>query len=268
MTKLGSGLAVLGLFALAVAQQKIVFEDKGGSMQVTGFTSWSTKRLTNNRFSFVGIGKPVVASWEVQGMTVRADRVEGVVERTTSAGFALSSGTMVGAVRANVVRPSSSGKGNQTFDVAAQKVAILTGGSQLDLSGGVRLQGSDVGAGQSYDLSGSTAKVLVATGPGKAPLDAIKHMDMAGPVSFKFSRNAANGLEMKGTANRLIFDGVARTLELIGNVKLQGADPQFGAESASDRAIIRLDAQRNPTEVELTGNPVESTVKQNPRFAP
>ncbi|MEJ5169505.1 MAG: hypothetical protein WHU10_00815, partial [Fimbriimonadales bacterium] len=99
-------LATVALLSVGFQGQKIVFRDKGGTMEVTGFVSWATRRLDGNRLSFLGVGEPVVAKWSRQAMEARAKRIEGLVVRQGEA-FELVSANLAGQVRATFLRGSA-----------------------------------------------------------------------------------------------------------------------------------------------------------------
>jgi len=256
-------LAWIGIASLLLAGfqgQKIVFRDKGGTMEVTGFASWATRRLDGNRLSFLGVGQPVVAKWSRQAMEARANRIEGLVVRQGEA-FELVSADLSGQVRATFQRGSAQ-RSPTTLRVESGNASYASGSSQLRLTGGVRLTQEEPATKQSFDIRGQNATAALAPVSGSAPSEAVKSLEVDGGVRFRFVRQGDKGLDLDGTSDRLSYDSAQGVLVLVGNVHLRGEDLFYGGEAWANKATIRLDAARNPTSVELEGAPAESAVRR------
>lgn len=254
-----ASVALATFAALGLQGQRIVFRDREGTMEVTGFASWATRRLDADRFTFVGLGKPVTAKWSRQGMEAKAERIEGTVVRRGEA-FELLSATLTGQVRAAFERKGPSSPLSSSLRVQGETATYAADRSQLTLSEGVRLWLNEPAAGRSFDISSRAATVLLAAGARTEWKEAVRRLEVSGQVRFAFSRKGRQGLDMKGRSETLVYDAEEGLLLLAGDVYLQGEDVAYGGEAWADKATIRLDAERNPISIELAGNPAESGV--------
>lgn len=253
-------IGIAGLLLTGFQGQRIVFRDKGGTMEVTGFVSWATRRSDGNRLSFLGIGQPVVAKWSRQAMEARANRIEGLVVRQGDA-FELVTAELSGQVRATFQRGSAQ-RSPTTLRVEGGNASYTSASSQLRLTGGVRLTQEEPVAKQSFDIRGQSASVVLAPVSGSVPSEAVRSLEVEGGVRFRFARQGDKGLDLDGTSDRLSYDSAQGVLVLVGNVHLRGEDLFYGGEAWAKKATIRLDAAKNPTSVELEGAPAESAVRR------
>ncbi len=253
-------IAIAALLLTGFQGQRIVFRDKGGTMEVTGFVSWSTRRLEGNRLAFLGIGQPVVAKWSRQAMEARANRIEGLVVRQGEA-FELVSADLSGQVRATFQRGSAQSPPT-ALRVESGSASYSSASSQLRLTGGVRLTQEEPVRRQSFDIRGQSATAALASVAGGRPTEAVKTLEVEGGVRFRFARQGDAGLDLDGTSDRLSYDSDQGLLVLVGNVHLRGEDLFYGGEAWANKATIRMDAAKNPTSVELEGSPAESAVRR------
>ncbi|MCX7800676.1 MAG: LptA/OstA family protein [Fimbriimonadales bacterium] len=259
MTLKLAAAALAFLAVLGFQGQGIVVRDREGTMEGTGFQSWATRRLNENRLTFLGLGKPVSAKWSRQGMEARAERIEGTVARTGES-FELLSASLSGQVRATFERRGPSSSPASVLRVQGDAATYTADRSQLTLTGGVRLAQSEPATGQSFEISGRSATVLLAGGAWREAQEAVRRLDVGGQVRFAFARKGRQGLDLKGRSESLSYDAEQGLLTLTGGVYLQGEDVAYGGEAWADKATIRLDAERNPISVELQGSPAETSV--------
>lgn len=263
-------LALVAVAAIAAAQSVTVWKDAAGNMVVRNLSSWRATRVSDKAISFKGLGKPFEASWKEQGLTVRATTMEGLAEKDDKGAYQLQRATIEGIASAAIEETVDGSV--RTTEIRCKTIRYDGVGSKADLEGPVRVVSKVPAQSQSLELTGSSAH-LGLTPIGEKADWPLRSGTIEGPVTMRLDsveRDPKGEAEPRkvrvtGKANRATFNDAARTITLTGRVELEGTDSIIGAEVKADRVVITLDERREIVDIEFTGSPGESRLRDGGR---
>lgn len=263
---------VLALSIGAVAQKVKTFESESGQMTLSSI-SWAAKELKDGKIQFVATGKPVVGNWVPQKMSIQCLKILGIASPGDGGALVLASATMTGDVVATATRLSQNKSSNipQTIVLNSNEATYDAALSLLKCIGNVKIVNEDKGDKRQMTLSGNSAEVTLLKST-KANEQGIRSAVVSGNVGFvikgyRVVRDKATkaqkevAVSIDGKADKLTYNSEDRTLTMIGNVSINGADPIFGANTDNlNNATIKFDENMKPVEVEMNGDPARTTV--------
>ncbi|GEM_PF-3632452 len=263
-------MALIGTAAIATAQNVTVWKDAAGNMVVKNLSSWRAKRLSEKAISFKGIGAPFEATWKEQGLTVRAQSMEGTAQKDAKGAYQLQKAS---------IRDVASATIEETVDGAARTTELWCRtiqydgtDSKADLSGPVHIVSKVPSQSQSLEVSGSSAH-LTLTPIGEKSDWPIRSATVEGPITMRLDslerdptgKEEPRKVRVTGKANRATFNDSARTITLVGKVELKGSDSIIGAEVKADRVVITLNEKREIVDIEFSGSPGRSEIRDGGR---
>lgn len=241
-----------------VLAQNIVFRDREGNMSLSGLSSWKATRVGDAELRFIGKGSPLIATWKKQGITVRSTQIEGLAQ-SAGRSFSLKSTTVTGNTKIDLVgtQPGSNSRSTLTCTKAVYDAANST----VDLAGGITLASFSPESQRRFNMKGQTARLKIVSGSWPIASGTVEGpIDMTLISVRKSAGSAGTLMTMKASAQRAEFVDAQRTITLLGNVSLSGDDDLTGGTvTGVDKAIIHLNEARDVTEVELFGQPGETT---------
>jgi lipopolysaccharide export system protein LptA len=271
--------AVVGFAAAAwCSQQRITFRDRAGDMEIRNGTSWFSQQLDENRISFGGKGRPIVAEWKKQGRYMESASIEGVASRGAGGALSLVSATLSGGVVVRQTRQSANSASTipQVVKLASASANYVAKDDRWTLDGGVTATQTDEGARQNFTITGQAGAVSLQTTGTSGPAGAIREAAISGSVKLKLqsAQRAADPKDpqksvwqtrvVDGRADRIEFDASKRTLKLLGNVHIEGDDPVVFGELDATSATLTLDERGKPIRLELEGEPGVTHIKRRP----
>lgn len=272
-------VAACGLAACALAmQQRITFRDRAGDMEIRNGSSWFSQQLDEERISFGGKGRPIIAEWKKQGRYMEAASIEGVVVRGAGGALSLESATLSGGIVVRQTRPSANSVSSvpQIVKLTSASATYAAKEDLWTLRGGVSATQTDEGARQSFSITGQTGSVAFRASGAAGPAGAIREASISDSVKLKLqsARQTPDPKDPKktiwqtrtvdGRADRIEYDSAARTLKLIGNVHLEGDDPVILGELSAVSATLTLDERGKPVKLELEGDPGVTRIRRKP----
>jgi hypothetical protein len=232
------GALLIAVAGIAVAQTSVTFRDNGGNMELRNFASFGTTQSSDGGLRFQGSGRPLIGNWRRQGLELTGRTVRGVAIRQGNQ-YLLSSATLSGGARATI----RNGDRQSVLETAA--IDIRMGSSPI-------LQSRSAVA--ITDRSGSQT-MLVKGSSGQASFSdrTLRSASLSGSVTLDLRRSGAGATTIRASGGRveLSLSGSARTIVLVGSVKISGDGTAFSGEAQVGRATIRLDSQNRPVGVEL-----------------
>ncbi|MBI1756243.1 MAG: hypothetical protein HYR64_03950 [Fimbriimonas ginsengisoli] len=240
-------LAFLGATAVAFAQTRINFSDKSGNMTIRNFTSWSSRMGDKDHMHFKGAGKPLHGTWKEENVEVDCQQMEGDAQRLEGK-FRLTHAVLTGSVKVVQI------KGAQTVTSWSDTAVIDREGevTRIELTGRSRMESQGPGKGESSSAKGDLGALVVGE-------QGLRTATLTGNVSLQMKRVGSDGqpLTLDGKCRRLDADLVSSpaTLTLSGEVVLTGNNPAMAGDAHADKAVITLDADRQPVGIDLTGEP-------------
>lgn len=237
------------LFAIGAAHaQNITFTDKAGKMVVRSIASWSTKLTDAKTIHFKAKGSPLSAAWPSQGLTVTANMIEGDAIRT-DAGLVLKGAILSGKVHTVAIRAK------QTITTDSETATITMEGAKTSivLAGGVSIDSVSPEIGQTLHASATSGSLGLMDPKG------LTTAMLEGEVHIKTMRrgNGIKPVTMTADCKRLDLDVSADPglMTLTGNVKISGTEPALAGDIEASKVVITLDPNFQPTQVEATGEP-------------
>lgn len=282
------GKASIGFVAIAVlaAAQSGDFylKDKSGKSSITDWTSFRAKVISEDRQLFNIVGNPFTAVWEGQKMTIKARTGELTALSVSTQTSIVEKATMGGGVVAVATRPSRvvGSSVEQTVRIETAQLVYTAENERLAFPSKVSVDQDDKPAGQSFGITGSRGWVdLHPTGSPNRQRQAIQAMHLEGPVAFELhsladvkdpdnpGKRVKKPVVVKGKGQLLTYDDRTRKLTLVRDVEIDGTHPTLFGKVKALRAELTLDANWNPIEIELVGQPGTTTVTDPPplRFA-
>ena len=290
--------ATLALLALAVAAQvRVNYHDQDFTLQ--NFDTFSAT-LENHGIAFQGTGKPLRIATKASGLTVTGAQANGSAQRGPTQAYFLKDLTVTGntilnldtaaahqyaidqATATGAPKPPAS-PDNQTTKVTTDTLHFTgdAANGRADFPSAVVIDSQSAGTRVSSQsttdftrilhLTGSSGFLTLAVAPtnGKNPL---KTGELKGPVTFsihnedKTANSPAEVTTIDGKADSLKFDLVTQpgTITLSGNVTMNGKGPTATGDINADNVVVTLDANMQPTKVEITGSPATTRLHQEP----
>ncbi len=290
--------ATLACLVLAVAAQVHVnYHDQDFTLQ--NFETFSAT-LENQGIAFQGSGKPLNIESKASGLTITGAQANGSAQRGPTQAYFLKDLTVTGNAILNldtaaahqyaIAQAAAAGtpKPPASPDNTATKLTTETlhftgdaANGRADFPNAVVIDsqssGTRVSAQSTTDftrilhLTGSSGFITLAVAPanGKNPL---KTGELKGPVTFsihnedKTAKAAAEVTTIDGKADSLKFDLATQpgTITLSGNVTMNGKGPTATGDINADNVVVTLDANMQPTKVEVTGSPATTRLHQEP----
>lgn len=265
--------AVLGLalvVALASGQVMRVIRDKEGVLELKNLASFRSTQVTKSQIVHRGKGAPRFnATWAERGLALSGESLEVVTDKNADGDFEVSVVHVVGGVKGSVDETDERGlKRTATLDcdTAELNAAKNTG----TLQGGVSIDARSPEEGKRLKFTGSSAEIGLVPLKTKADFP-FTRVEVAGPITVRYESEVQDAETKKSRkvlisakGSRLVYNDDARTLTLTGNVTLEGNDELVGTNVQASRAVLKFDAKRDLIDVELTGDPGTSTLREKP----
>lgn len=285
------------LVVAAAVQVRINYHDQDFTLQ--NFDTFSAT-LQNQGIDFQGAGKPLNIKSEASGLTITGQTAKGTAQRGPTQAYFLKDVTINGSTVLVLNRAAArqyaadqaktAGKSippaqpENTTTTIKTETLHFTGdpvNGRADFPAAVDLDsqssGTRVGKQSPTDftrilhLTGSSGFITLAVAPqnGKNPL---KTGELKGPVTFSVhseEKSAATPVQvtaLDGKADNMKFDLVTQpaTLTLSGNVTMTGKGPTATGDINADNVVVTLDANLQPTKVEVIGSPATTKLHQEP----
>jgi len=290
--------ATLACLAIAVAAQvRVNYHDQDFTLQ--NFDTFSAT-LENQGTDFQGAGKPLNIQSKASGLTVTGAQANGSAQRGPTQAYFLKDLTVTGnailnqdtaaahqyavdqATAAGTPKPPAS-PDNTTTKLSTESLHFTgdAANGRADFQSAVVVDSQSAGTRVSSQsttdftriihLTGSSGFITLAVAPanGKNPL---KTGELKGPVTFsihnedKTAKSPVQVTTIDGKADSLKFDLATQpgTITLTGNVTMNGKGPAATGEINADNVVVTLDANMQPTKVEVTGAPATTRLHQEP----
>lgn len=261
---------ILAAAAVAWAAQGVVFEDKAGNMRIEALASWRIAREAQEKYRFSGSGSPFVGRWRDRGLVVRATSLDGLAQRDDKGALRLEEATFAGSVRAEVMSKGRDGSERRS-ELTSPRVEYTRSTNRAVVQGPLVLISRAQGGREIGKLTGSRA-TLTLSPQESTDTWPIRSGVIEGPVTatLDVAGDGARGAQsMTARADRMEFDDEGRRLDLVGNVRITGADEATGGSvTGVQRARIRFNDAREVTEIEFIGSPGVTRYKEkSPRAA-
>lgn len=258
---------LVAVAAIGVAQQIGVWSDTAGNMKLSNLASWRVTRESPTKMTFRGQGNPFSGEWKEQRLKVRAQSVVGAAVKDEKGAYHLASAVIEGNVVAAITETVKSGE--RITELRATSIDYNADQAVANLKGGVRIVSRTPAESQTLELKGNAASVKLPPIGTRSDWP-IRSAEVVGGVTMRLD-SIERGEEpakprpvvVTGKADRIAFDDSARTITLSGNVELEGSDTIIGANVRALKAVIRLDDKREVADIELTGNPGRSELRDH-----
>jgi lipopolysaccharide export system protein LptA len=260
-------VVILAASLIAQTGKIATWSDNVGNMTVENWTSWRIKKVGDTTYTFKGIGNPFKGIWKKQGLTVRGKSVEGTVEKDEKGAMQLMDATIDAVVDATLTETPEPGV-ERTTVLHCQKIVFDGEKSTATLTGGVEVISKSPSESQTLEIKGSKATLDLVPFNEKSDWP-IKSGEISGPVTMRLDtlerdkkgKEKPKKIVVTGKASRIVFNDAARTVTLYGAVELDGSDTVIGSNVTATKAVITLDEKREIVDVELSGDPGKSTLR-------
>lgn len=255
------------------AEKKVSeIKDNVGNMWVRGFSGMQIKRMPEGKMRFTvraDAGKKIIATWTKERLKIESGGLEGLVAMDASKAYRLQTATMLNGILVDVTRPSSDpeSKAEQTAHIEAAEAEFVAATNTVTVKGGVSFVRKDPGVDQTMTATGSSGVITLSDTAAKS--NALSAATLTGPVDMHLSgtRKVEGGksakFDIKGHANKMVYNDAARTIIFTGDVKITGDDPSFGGEiSGVKSATITLTASGEVDSIDMDGDPGRTIVQE------
>lgn len=261
----------IGLAIGAVAAQGIVFRDRARNLTISGLTSWRITRIDDALSRMQGQGRPLVAVWNSEEMTLRAAKVDGKLRQAKGGRLQLEQADASGGVGLSLASRRD-GQPTRTTNLESDSLQYSASNDQAVLPGSLTIVSTVEGGRGNFRIAGSRATLTLAPLGEKAEMP-LRAGEIAGPVTLRLEtlreptaeekaegRKAPVPVVVTGVGDRLVFNDQARTLTLSGNVAIDGNDGSAFGKVEAQRAVLTLNERREIVDLELSGEPGRATV--------
>lgn len=255
------------LLAAAVAQntQISTWSDTAGNMKIENWTSWRITKTGENTYDFKGSGSPFRGTWKEQGLMVLGKSVTGKTKKEPKGAMQLVAAEVLGVQKATLTETPKSGI-VRTTELQSTTLQFNGETSTVTLPNPVTVISRSPAESQTLELHGSSAKLILTPFDEKAEWP-VKFGEVFGPVTMTLDTlervekkegeepKPPKRIQVTAKASKVTFNDADRTIVLSGNVTLDGSDTVIGANVRCTKAVITLNAAREIVDIELTGNP-------------
>lgn len=253
-------LGVVGSAALCAAYQvRVNYRDQ--DFTLSGFDGFSAT-LEANAVSFEGSGAPLRIEASSRGITATGKKAVGTAQRAADRSYFLKelklsgSGHVALDGRSGVMEPGAS-----ITDVVSESFHF-TGSAdagRLEFDQAVTIDSKSTA--NTIHLTGSKGFLTMLLGGQKKT--SLQTGELAGPVEFTLTKAASGkepGTHIQGSGDKLSFNFITEpaTVTLEGNVKANGTSAVFTGDLSADSMVVSLDAQMQPTKIEVKGSPAKT----------
>ncbi|HMS56053.1 MAG TPA: hypothetical protein PKA27_11700 [Fimbriimonadaceae bacterium] len=266
-------LAATSAVAWQTGQGQGSIKDAKGNMSITGIANARQERKGNSLSFKAGSaeGHNLIGIWKSQGLRIESPRIDGTANLKEGVGLELSEATMTGGVKVIAERPSSivGAKEKQTATITTPSATLDLGGNKVTTKGSVTIVNDDPAANQKMVAKGTSGVIVLEDVSTRRK--AVKSATLEGPVSLDLTGQREEGEAgkpkrkipylVKGRAGRLVFDAVARTITLTGDVFVSSDDPVIGGDVRATKAVIELDEAGEVKAIDLSG-PGQTTYRE------
>lgn len=246
---------LLSAAAAAARAQDLTFADKSGNMTIRHFSSWSTRLTGPDTIHFKASGKALEGQWVNDGLTIKAQTIEGDAQRV-SGKLILKKAVATGGVHA----VADKGNDHLTTDSAQATIEADGAALRLALDGGVTIDTNNPVSGSSSHTTGARANVRFE------PPVGLSRATLFGPVRSDMKRRGTQGVPVTLTARcgRLEIDRRTNpsTITLIDDVRIEGSDPVLAGDIRATRAVITMDENGQPIGIDAEGEPGVARVRE------
>jgi hypothetical protein len=220
----------------------IAFSDRAKNMVLRNLHPFSVT-LSGNEARFRGEGRPFTGLWAEEGLTLTGRTLSGVAASTDRRVFRLRTATVGGG--AGVVQR----KGAHTVDARAQTAEITAGTHhRVNLRGNVNVQSKGPASGESLSATGANGTITLEGGGG------LRLATLEGGVGIEMRTAADRWLEATSRRAEIDYASNPARVILTGDVAMSGKHPSLATSvSGYERAVVTLDANRQPTRIEFEG---------------
>jgi hypothetical protein len=256
-----------GLITLAATlQDGVTFKDKQGNMSMRGLTSWVLKRIDDDTISFEGSGAPFVGKWRDQGLEFTGRTIKGTATKNAAGAYRLTQATISGAV-VGVVREDAK---KQTLTIRTESCSYDGKSDMATLPNAFSLRFDDGANDQVLTVTGKRGSIGLAPW-GEKDQYPIRTLEVAGPVEMSLGGNRLQQSSQQRVpfrvftkASKVTYVDATRTFTLAGPVEIDGEDDLVSGTVGANSAIIKLNAERKPVEISLSGSPGRTSLRQPP----
>lgn len=263
----GSLIAVLAVAQPGTPASRVVIQDElGKHLKVTGWDSWSVKRLSDGTIQITtkanGGGK-VTADWISEGNKLVATELVMIATKD----YKLSKAEMGGGI-SFTSRQKTSG-GVQTVLVESPKATYTAADGKITVAGNIKLDRGDTATGERLLVSGAGGTVYITDLEAESSSsDPIKSAQVSGPVTFDMKGLRTEDekkvpFTIKGKSGALRYNREDLAIRLSGGVTISGNDPTLvGDISGVSSAVIQLTKTREVESIEMEGDPGKTIIEQ------
>lgn len=254
----------------AAQQAKVNFKDQDFSLE--NFDQFSAT-LESQGIGFNGAGNPLRITSSSSGLTMTAKKAEGKAVRGTGSQLFLQAATLSGGADLNL---SSATSGTMRLQSETLNYTGTATKARAEFPRPLTLDSLATGTtdknapfSRTVRISGSKGFVTLALQPA-ANANALRTGELEGPVTITLHNElkgpAPETSDVEATGDALRFDltTTPATLTLTGNVAMTGKGGTVSGNVTADTLVVTLDANLQPTKVDVTGSPARTRLHQEP----